>query len=577
MDSLFERPDFSRSLVNQTVVIDNAIIVPPPKGDVHRPIVRAGVFDATQEFIPQSITWSGTTATNTPPKHAPQVEQKLNGSYLFMGPLISHFGHFLIESVARFWALHPYKDQIDGILFYPKSQNSADEKLEKLLPRLTVLGADVPIKNILDVTQVKRLIVPPQGMGMFDLATGAPEAHLFARSTMGKSITPNGPKKLYISRSRLPQQKGSILGETALELLLEEEGFIIFHPERHSIDDQIATYRAAEIIISMDTSPLHLVALVGNPNVKIGVIPRRAGPVSRMFVDQLNSFVGSCACIIDCLVANWNHPRATRIDRHAWGEISFSKACHQLQIYGLISEDAEWPDFEDGMIEELAAEMKLTQKFVDGYSVKSTAPIQSNTPRQPQIAKVQNAEGIAKKHEALGEIDQAIMVLKHAITHSGDDNDNEHTRYILEGLYRRQNLFQESIEILEEISKNAPMVSRPHHLTALSNIGLKEYEAAINAINIAIAITPNDTTYAICRARIFNEQGRVDEAARTLRDAMPYAKSNPSFLRFLSRIEDKLGNHQNSKEAIMMALALDPDSKEFQNWNAHLDRKPIDR
>lgn len=568
MDSLFERPDFSRSLVNQTVVIDNAIIVPPPKGDVHRPIVRAGVFDANQNFIPQSITWSGTTATNTPPKHSPIIEQRLDGCYLFMGPLISHFGHFLIESVARFWALHPYKDQIDGILFYPKSQNSADQKLEKLLPALRALGADMPVKNILDVTQVQQLIVPPQGMGMFDLSSGAPEARQFARSTMGKGIAPNGPEKLYISRSRLEHPKGSILGETALELLLEEEGFVTYHPELHSIEDQIATYRAAQVIISMDTSPLHLVALVGNPNVKIGVIPRRAGPVSRMFVDQLNSFVGSCACIIDCLVANWNHPRATRIDRHAWGEISFAKACHQLQIYGLISEDAEWPDFEDGMIEELAAGMKLTQKFVDGVSVNYNVPI------QPLMAKSQNAIDMAKNHEARGEIDQAIAVLKHAILHKR--HEGVHTHYKLEALYRRQKLFLESIEILKEISKNAPTVSRPHYLTALSNIGLKNYVAALNAIETAIEITPNNTTYAICCARIFNEQGRIDDAARTLQDAMPYAKTDPSFLRFLSRIEDKVGNHQNSKDAIMMALILEPDSKEFQNWNAHLDRKPID-
>ena len=93
--------------------------------------------------------------------------------------------------------------------------------------------------------RVERLLVPPQGFGMFQMIEGAPEFRDFIRARAGKGITPKGAARIYISRSALPIQRGSVLGETVLEERLIAEGYEVFHPQKHSFEDQIAAYRAA--------------------------------------------------------------------------------------------------------------------------------------------------------------------------------------------------------------------------------------------------------------------------------------------------------------------------------------------
>ena len=62
-----------------------------------------------------------------------------------------------------------------------------------------------------------------------------------------------------------------------LQARLEAEGYVPFHPQKHDFATQIAAYKAATHVISVDASPLHLLALVGNARQKVGIIARRGG------------------------------------------------------------------------------------------------------------------------------------------------------------------------------------------------------------------------------------------------------------------------------------------------------------
>ena len=72
--------------------------------------------------------------------------------------------------------------------------------------------------------------------------------------------------RVYISRSGLQGEVRSVDQEAALEALLAERGWLIFHPEQHPLVDQIAVYRAARVIAGFEGSALHGLSFLGqNP------------------------------------------------------------------------------------------------------------------------------------------------------------------------------------------------------------------------------------------------------------------------------------------------------------------------
>ncbi|MFC3119099.1 glycosyltransferase 61 family protein [Jhaorihella thermophila] len=89
-----------------------------------------------------------------------------------------------------------------------------------------------------------------------------------------REVEPDGPERLYVSRSALGLGKG-LLGEELLESLLEREGYEIFHPQKHPMQTQIARYKAARQIVAADGSALHLYAMVGRADQRVAMISRR--------------------------------------------------------------------------------------------------------------------------------------------------------------------------------------------------------------------------------------------------------------------------------------------------------------
>ena len=198
--------------------------------------------------------------------------------------------------------------------------------------------------------RVERLHVPVQGFGMFQMIEGAPEFRDFIRAHAGKDIAPEGAEKIYVSRSALPPVRGSILGETILERHLEAEGFTVFHPQKHDHMAQIAAYRAARVIVGVDCSPLHLVALVGDAGQKVGVIARRDGDLDRIFVRQIEAFHGAEAHAVNHLRRNWIEDHATRPSRTSWGEVDFAALWQSLRTAGLITGDTPWPALTEAQV-----------------------------------------------------------------------------------------------------------------------------------------------------------------------------------------------------------------------------------
>ena len=339
-------PNLNTSIADRIIALDDAIVVPPEKGVGNQSVQKSGVLTSAGAHVAESITWRGTSPVTTAPKLPAREEiRHLKGTYLFLGPLFGHFGHFLVESICRIWAFDLLRDEIDGVVYVPKFQNRPEHVAAVYRPFLTALGVTAPMLNLDEPTQIERLYVPEQGFGMFDMIEGAPEFRDFVRKHAGRSITPSGPERIYISRSALPAARGSILFETQLEAALAAQGYSVFHPQKHTFEEQIAAYKAAKDIIAVDCSPLHLLALVGNSDQNVGIIARRDGDLDLCFARQIRAFTGASTHTFGAPKRNWIEAHAKRPSRTSWGEVDMRNLHSGLANAGLVAtDDSSWPN-----------------------------------------------------------------------------------------------------------------------------------------------------------------------------------------------------------------------------------------
>ena len=118
------------------------------------------------------------------------------------------------------------------------------------------------------------------------------EYRAWARESLGRAIPADGPERIYVSRSRLPSKRGSILMEERLEALLEAEGYTVIHPQEESLERQIAIWKAARRVVALDGSALHLGGrCLLSPDAEVAILNR--GPIPehrRINIRQFRAF-----------------------------------------------------------------------------------------------------------------------------------------------------------------------------------------------------------------------------------------------------------------------------------------------
>lgn len=266
----------------------------------------------------------------------PATAEPLPGRHLWGGTIFFHFGHFLAESLPRLWGAEA--SQAESILFTPKTlRGKQPEELagfqKQILERL---GVTLPVRILYKPVQVEDLIIPGQGFGLGEMARGTQEFRDFARRMdPGPGPAPKG-RKIYISRTALPKKTGSVLGEAVLETMLAAQGFEIYHPQLHSIDDQLRTFRDATHLLGPDGSAFHLAGFIAQPGQTFTLIKRRSAREYVTFYDQLEA-AGADVAVMDAVVADWVRPGKAKPDDMSWGELDFAALSAQLLARGLIA------------------------------------------------------------------------------------------------------------------------------------------------------------------------------------------------------------------------------------------------
>ncbi|MEO6299859.1 MAG: glycosyltransferase 61 family protein, partial [Paracoccaceae bacterium] len=350
--------------------LGGAYVVPERPHDTK---LASGVLLSDRSYCDLSRGWiRAGKAMPQPTISSDEAIEDLPGRHLFAGHFRGHFGHFLVESTARLWALGHVKDRYDSILYLPYRGEVGPiaRAIQAQAGFFKLLGIDTPIRTHATTLRVEELHVPELGFGWLERYAGSPAYRKFMQDRLNATVLAEGSDKLYISRARLNPQRGGVLCEAAIEENLARLGYEIFHPEKHPLEVQIARYRAARQIIALDGSALHLAAYVLSKDAKVAMILRRSKANAADYVLQYQSFAGITPHVIDVITRDWVAGDATRVDFRSVGEIDFSALFGWLKGLGMVP-----PEFRPSL-----PDANAIKSMLDSYQDKRGEPFRALTP-----------------------------------------------------------------------------------------------------------------------------------------------------------------------------------------------------
>ncbi len=365
--------DPDKPLAPEIRVIENALIVPFGAGKTRGIARRAGVYDAEGNYIPESQCFRFSEQPTTvepdgPPLEEPQIQ--FRGKWLYGGLLYQHFGHFMLESTGRLWAAEQAFRKVKGELFLLKGDVAHAKRPIKIMSDLIHLfGARGRwTRGVIEPVRVEKLVVAPQGFGTGDMIAGCPEYRAFTRRVLSEVAAPDGAERIYISRSRLFSKRGRYFGEARIEKLFEDEGYRIYHPQEEPIEAQIAQYRAAKVIVSSDSSALHLAAFFADPGDKIGIVLRRPGDIISDYLTQYRVFAGIEPNVINALSGRYyqlDEGKKTQ-KSELYAELDLQRLGVELAEQGYIQRPALWKPFSAAVLKAEREEIgkRLERKLV---------------------------------------------------------------------------------------------------------------------------------------------------------------------------------------------------------------------
>ncbi len=332
--------------------LPGGIVVPPDKSGFQQ---QAGILAADGTYCPTGALWRRFRPLTLEPDPLTVEPEALSGRWLWGGVLWAHFGHFLAESTSRIWAMDHLDAPIDGVIFIPKRPRNGEQMTGYHKAFFDLMGVNVPIRILTRPTRVETLIVPGQGFGLGEISAGTQKVRDHFATGFAKDIRPDGPEKLYVSRSALGYDKGSIIGETYIEQRLAEEGYEIFHPQAHSMEVQIARYRAARQVVATDGSALHMLAMAQPKGQQLAVVARRKSSAVQLLMRHLEGFTEGQPLLIGALRRSWFQNGRKANKRLALGELDLAEVGTQLQAHGFVA-NGQWQNLSDEAIGAILAE-----------------------------------------------------------------------------------------------------------------------------------------------------------------------------------------------------------------------------
>jgi hypothetical protein len=226
------RPGLIIDLDTQRVLPDIVRKPPPVPERVDVDLSPLGIGDS-------AVDWESVPAQTEP------------GPGLYADSWYVGYGHALLEGLSRCWALG-HIERPSGVVVAHKAARSIYR------PWFEALG--VPAGELRSAhrapLRVDNLLVPSQS---YVLDRGmSPRFHELTRRIAKRLGAASGCARLYVSRRDAPKRR--LVNEAEIEAVFSEGGFRIYHPEEHTIEEQVRAFAGASVVAGPVGSSLYSVA-----------------------------------------------------------------------------------------------------------------------------------------------------------------------------------------------------------------------------------------------------------------------------------------------------------------------------
>lgn len=209
------------------------------------------------------------------------------GRYVYGGPMILHYGHFITACLPRLWQI--VRDGFrPGTRIVCHSQHALDTLfaqgfIREILGRLGLEQDDFikpTVPTLFRHLEVPRPAMEEQTFGHRVFRTlcaqiGAPDRH------------PETPLRTYISKSRLRHGTTGLGNEDAFEARLVEHGLTVAHPELLSFSEQVRLFNESAVVIGTLGSAFHTSIFCSEPRRLIGLAYGRELNANYAIIDRL--------------------------------------------------------------------------------------------------------------------------------------------------------------------------------------------------------------------------------------------------------------------------------------------------
>ncbi|ACL60304.1 glycosyltransferase 61 family protein [Methylobacterium nodulans] len=234
-------------------IIEDAIYAPPDGAG------RWGVFAGGQRIAGAG---DGTSASLPPPEPAPEA------TYLFVGALAPHYGHFIVDTLARLWPLLVWEGPRPRLLAFTPVPAGGADYAAAILGQLGVRPEDVSC--FYQPMRLPRLLVPDPAF----------KEQAFVHRVFGDLCRAVGrsfwdgerlERPVYLSKTRLSSGIARIANEEAIVEELDRRGVEIVSPETLPFADQVRLFSTHRIVMGSTGSAFHTSAFAAPGRRLIGL------------------------------------------------------------------------------------------------------------------------------------------------------------------------------------------------------------------------------------------------------------------------------------------------------------------
>ena len=249
---------------------------------------RGAVYDSDDRLVPSSQRLGGVNGYNWAPADPGRLSsrsrraERLEGTWLYGGHWMQHFGHFAIDTITTLW---PVLD-VQGLVFhkYLKRPWSIEPWQARLLELSGYGGLPVKVVDHGNPMTVQRLLVP--GRAVVPRGWAHPQAVEVWDRVASSATGHQSPARVFMSRTGHNERRraeGHRSGERTtaswdqgLDGIFEQQGFAVVRPEELPLDEQLALVANADTVAGGSGSALHLSAFAPSSTRVLEIGDRRS-------------------------------------------------------------------------------------------------------------------------------------------------------------------------------------------------------------------------------------------------------------------------------------------------------------